>query len=330
MIASPPDASPVATLAHEREWLQVIDQAYGHTPIALTSADDEGRVGVLPAVVVHRPFLGPIVASMPFLDSGGPVGASVAVRRALVDRLLAEARERGARAVEIRCTDRLDVPGHTREDKVNLVLRLNGDPDALWHGFDGRVRNQVRKAERSGLSVERQGAEGLDAFYPIFAARMHDLGSPVHARAFFAAVLAAFQARASVFVVRKDRTPIGALIAIRYGATVAVPWAACLQDHFHLCPNMLLYWQAIRTSAEAGAERFEFGRSTRGSGTYRFKRQWGADEQALFWHTVPVGRSSVRPAPASHHRSLLAGSWRRLPRTVTTRVGPVLRRYLTQ
>ena len=54
------------------------------------------------------------------------------------------------------------------------------------------MRNQVRKAERAGLSVEFGEAEKLDEFYEFFAARMRDLGSPVHAREFFRATLEAF------------------------------------------------------------------------------------------------------------------------------------------
>jgi hypothetical protein len=58
---------------------------------------------MLPAFVVRRPLFGTVVTSMPFLDSGGPCGASPAVTPLLVDRLIAEAHRRRARMLELRC-----------------------------------------------------------------------------------------------------------------------------------------------------------------------------------------------------------------------------------
>ena len=107
---------------------------------------------------------------------------------------------------------------------------------------------------------------------------MRDLGSPVHAREFFRATLEAFGDRARVALVRKGQTPIGGLVALAFKDVLAVPWASCAKEHFALCPNMLLYWETIRAGCMDGFRRFDFGRSTRGSGTYRFKRQWGAQE----------------------------------------------------
>jgi FemAB-related protein (PEP-CTERM system-associated) len=318
-----------AHLAHAPEWFEVIRQAYGHDPLYLAASDDGGRA-VLPAFVVRRPLLGPVVSSMPFLDGGGPASASASLGDALVARLVEEARVLGARAVELRTAARLGLPWTPLEHKVNLTRVLPADPDLLWRQLDGRVRNQVRKAERSGFATRLGGEELLDAFYGVFAARMHELGSPVHGRAFFAAVLQAFAGRARVAVVLRGDRPAGGLIALSFKDTLTVPWAACRREHAPECPNMQLYWEAIRTACREGFRRFDFGRSTRGSGTYRFKRQWGAEEQPLLWYTIPTAPRHSSPSTAPRHPALLAGSWRRLPLALTRRLGPRVRRYLTQ
>ena len=59
-----------------------------------------------------------------------------------------------------------------------------------------------------------------------------------------------------------------------------VPWASSLREYFSLCPNNLLYWEMIRWGCKNGYQRFDFGRSSPDSGTYRFKKQWGAKEEA--------------------------------------------------
>jgi FemAB-related protein (PEP-CTERM system-associated) len=320
-----------AHLAHAPAWFAAIRNAYGHEPLYLAAEHAGGGHGVLPAFIVRRPLLGTLVSSMPFLDGGGPCSSSDAVGDALVARLVEEARAAGAAAVEVRCRRRLALPVAPREHKVNLALPLPADAGALWSALDGAVRNQVRKAQRSGLSVEFGGAEKLDAFYAVFAARMRELGSPVHSPRFFAEVFRAFAGRARVALVRTGATPVGGLVALASGDALTVPWASCLGRYLGLCPNMLLYWEAIARACAEGFRRFDFGRSSRGSGTHRFKRQWGAREEPLFWYTVPL-RGRGRPARPGRGgaATVLAGAWRRLPLALTRRLGPHFRRYLTQ
>jgi len=168
-------------------------------------------------------------------------------------------------------------------------------------------------------------------FYDAFAERMRDLGSPVHHPAFLGAVLDAFGPRARVVLVRKGSVTVGGLITIAFGDRVVAPWATCRKDYFALYPNMLMYWEAIRMACAGGFRCFDFGRSSRQSGTYRFKRQWGAEEEQLFWYTIPLGtrRSASVPTPG-RGAAIAASLWRRLPVSVTRKLGPPIRKYLTQ
>src|SRR5216110_1525017 len=147
-------------------------------------ANSDAGCAVLPAFIVRPSLFAPVITSMPFLDSGGPCGASPAVAALLVERLIAEARARRARLVELRSAERLAIDAQPLDSKVNMTLALDGGPDALWRRFDKGVRNQIRKAERSGLAVDVTGTAGLPAFYDVFVERMRDLGSPVHALTF--------------------------------------------------------------------------------------------------------------------------------------------------
>lgn len=320
-----------SNLAHAPEWFSVIRNAYGHEALYLSAEDTDGRTGVLPAFVVRRPFVGPVVASMPFLDAGGPCTSSAALAHVLVERLVAEARRVSARAVELRCTERLALAAQPMENKVTLTLALPADSDRLWRQLDANIRRKVRKAERSGLSVEFGGAENLAAFYDVFAARMRDLGSPVHAPGFLRAVLDSFGDRARIALIRKGSTPVGGLVALAFKDTVAVPWVSCLKDYFSVYANMLLYWETLRTACVEGFRRFDFGRSTRNSGTYEFKRHWGAVEEPLFWYTIPVApRRHATIAGATRGADLAVRVWQRLPLAVTRSLGPRIRKYLTQ
>jgi serine/alanine adding enzyme len=153
----------------------------------------------------------------------------------------------------------------------------------------------------------------------------------VHARGFFQAVLDGFGDQALIAIVRKDAQPIGGLIALTFKNSLIVPWASSLRQYLSLCPNMLLYWETLRSACLEGFQRFDFGRSSRNSGTYRFKRQWGAVEEPLFWYTIPL-TASLRPTLSSSDpkAALLARLWRYLPLHVTRWLGPHIRKSLTQ
>jgi len=317
------------SLAHAPEWRTIIEAAYGHEPLYLKAEDEAGQVGVLPAFVVRRPLFGTVVTSMPFLDGGGPCSSSPSLSHMLVEQLIAEARRRRARFVDVRCAVPCSLTYRPSDHKVDMTLRLPSQPDALWRGFDKSVRNQIRKAERSGLSVDCGRDASLAEFYDIFAARMRDLGSPVHAFRFLRATVDAFGSRARVMVVRKGREAVGGLIALAHHDMLTVPWAACSKEHFASCPNMLLYWAAIRAACAEGFSAFGFGRSTRQSGTYRFKRQWGATEAPIYWYRIPLASAAAAQAP---HRSgsIVTKIWERLPLPVTRCAGPRIRRFLIE
>jgi FemAB-related protein (PEP-CTERM system-associated) len=319
-------------LSHAAQWAAVIKEAYGHTPLYLVADDDSGNRGILPAFIVRRPILGPIIASMPFLDSGGPRATSSELEAGLLTRLLNEARRIGAHHVHIRASRRLPLAVTPLEHKVRLVLPLTTDPDQVLKKIDRAARSQIRKAERLGLSIDVGGREYLDAFYDVFAVRMHELGSPVHSRAFFDAILDHFGHHASVVIVSKGPTRVGGLIALAYDDELTVPWASCLREYSSLCPNMLLYWATIRTACREGFARFDFGRSTRDSGTYRFKRQWGAQEEPLFWYTIPltVHQEDTPSTRSGAAAEFAVRAWRQLPLGLTRRLGPGVRRYLIQ
>ena len=53
---------------------------------------------------------------------------------------------------------------------------------AEWLALDRKIRNQVRKAEKSSLTAAQGGIELVTDFYQVFSRNMRDLGTPVYPR----------------------------------------------------------------------------------------------------------------------------------------------------
>ena len=313
---------PDTHFAQRTEWLHLITEFFPVSSRWWLAQDETDRiVGVLPA------FRG---RSTLFTPPGGLVADSPEVAATLLDQARADVERGGLRWLELRDQAKewpglLDNPEH-----VTLVLDLAGDEDAQWRSFPAKVRNQVRKAERSGLRCVR-GHDQVEAFHRVFSENMRDLGTPAMERAFFRRALELYGEAAEILVVHGEGRPIGAMFTIRHGQTVHDPWASSLRRHFELCPNNLLYWEALRQAIASGARRFDFGRSQPGSGTYHFKAQYGARPVPLHYQYV-MGTATRIPTLADQKASLDVASrlWRRVPLPVARLLGPRARRFFPE
>jgi len=231
-----------------------------------------------------------------------------------------KSRARRCRHVELRHVGRRFARLPARQHKVAMRLRLER---GMWERLDRKVRNQIRKAQKSGLTVEHGGVELLPDFYTVFARNMRDLGTPVYSRRLFDEVLSTFPDRARLHVVRLRGQPIAAGLTYQTRATVEMPWASSIRDYNDSCPNHLLYWSVIEAAVERGCQLFDFGRSTPGEGTYKFKEQWGAEPLPLHWeYHLTQGSTLPNVSPANARFHLAIELWKKLPLALATRFGP--------
>jgi len=329
------EATPGATLAHAAAWADILRESYGLEPHFLAARGEGGRLqGVLP-LVGFRSLRGVREwISLPFLDTGGVLATSEEAARGLEAAALDLLRRRGGRCLELRGLAAAETEGERESgvDRVDLWLPLEQDEETQWGRLRGKVRNQTRKATKEGLGLREAEPEALlDAFYHPFCVNMRDLGSPVHARSFFAAAIRHFGSRLRLVVAADGARSVGGLVAIHYAQTVSVPWASTLRSERHRCPNNLIYWEALRWSIARGAREFDFGRSPRDAGTHRFKLGWGALERTLCWRRLAADGREI-PLPAVREGALLSRlsmAWTRLPVPVATFLGPRIRRFIS-
>jgi FemAB-related protein (PEP-CTERM system-associated) len=328
------ESRPDASLGHAAAWGRVLRASYRLSIHHLVARELTGRIAGVLALARIRGWRGHVeLVSLPFLDSSGILAAHPDAEAALRAGALALAREVGARAVELRRRAPAAAPSGS-SSRVDLVLPLESAEDLQWKALSAKVRNQTRKAEREGLSLSDSAVPDLLAeFYPVFCENMRDLGSPVHARRFFAAIAQAFGPRVRFVVTRLGSRPVGGLVAIHFGSQVIVPWASTLRSERARCPNNQIYWEAIRWAIQVGAREFDFGRSPRDGGTHRFKLGWGARERELPWLRLsPSGEAlSSTSGPATPSRLLqhISSAWQHLPVPVATFLGARLRRFFS-
>ncbi len=218
-------------------------------------------------------------------------------------------------------------------ERVTMWLELPNDVDTLWKSFPAKVRNQVRKAEREGVTVSAGTTNReFNDFYKLYSKRMHELGTPPHSRRFFKLLMNEFSDSAEFTVAYHENKPIAAIFDIGFGVWRVNLYGASDFARRSLCANNLVYWQALRNGVERGAKWFDFGRSEYGQGQYRFKKQWGAQPRrvAEFWlvKTEEGADGQWQEHESGGYNRGLADIWRRTPRFCADIAGPFLRRFV--
>jgi FemAB-related protein (PEP-CTERM system-associated) len=280
--------------------------------------------GYLALTYVRSFLFGRFLVSLPYVNYGGVVADDENAAGLLLERAVKLADDLKVRYLELRHVDPRNhaALNRSRTDKVHMRLPLPATAEKLWSGLSAKVRNQVRKGQKSDLSVVWGGELLLDEFYRVFSENMRDLGTPVFGRRLFTAILNQFADRAEFCVVRAGKLPVAAALLLHGHGITEVPSASSLRSHNHTCANMLLYWHLLERALGRGQGAFDFGRSTRDSTTFRFKKQWGAEPLACDWQYYQREGDVSEMRQDNPRYEHFIRLWQRLPLGVTRLLGP--------
>ena len=318
--------------SQDLDWLSILNQGFGHRPYSITAETPAGFArGGLPLALVQSALFGKFLVSLPYLNSGGIWAENPAIAHALIDRAVELADELDVKHLELRHEVRCEHPAfnYERTDKVHMRLALPSSPDELMASFKSKLRSQVKKANENPFEVQFGGEELLADFYNVFARNMRDLGTPVYSKNLFRQILSSFASsstgsKAELCVVRLNHQPISGALLVHHAHRTEVPSASALRQFNPTNVNMWMYWQLLQRAIEEGSTEFDFGRSTIGAGTYKFKEQWGAKPSPAVWQYYVRKGDPAQMRPDSSKNQRLVGIWKKLPLWLTRLLGPTI------
>ncbi len=319
---------PEGTVFHTAGWKRAVESNFPYRAEYLLAESDGRITGVLPLFWIKNPLVRGYLVSVAMGVQGGVLADDEATASELAEAASERARVLEASYIAYRNTQA--APGDhlvTGGSYSSFVKELPEDPEACLPGLPRKARAAARKAIRDfGLEASVAGSERLDLFFDLFARNKRHLGSPIYPRAFFAQLMQELPSDL-LFVHANDRIVSGVL-SFYYKGDV-IPYYSGADDRFESMQfSNFMYLKLMEEGARRGLDRFDFGRSRDGSGSFKFKKNQGFEPVPLHYqYELVVGDSIPDLSPDNSRFGIVQATWKRLPLPLVKWLGPRLIRY---
>jgi FemAB-related protein (PEP-CTERM system-associated) len=318
---------PAGSFFHLFGWRRVAREALRHPTYYVLARSEQGVVGVLPLVRVKSLLFGDALTSTPLCVYGGALAQSEDIARELEQFAANMATSLGVDHLEMRnqARSRPDWPG--KDLYYTFRRTLDPDPEKNLASVPRKQRAEIRAGLKNNLRVELD--EGIDRFYDIYSSNLRALGTPVLSRRYFEVLRAVFGPACEITTVVHEQQPIASLMTFWFRDEVLPYYGGGLPAARPLSGYDFMYWDLMRRAAERGTRIYDFGRSKKDTGPFRYKKHWGFEPAALPYQYFLVRAKDVpNLSPTNPKYHYFIETWKRLPLPVTRLVGPMVARYL--
>ncbi len=284
------ESHPHAVFLQLSAWGQ-LKSAFEWSSQKVTLADGGGyiRAG---ALLLFRRIAGLAFAYVP----RGPLTDwdDEATTRALLERIDAAARQRGAAFVKVE-PSLLDTPANralltsyglrpspqTVQPRSTIALDISGSEDEILAQMKSKWRYNIRLAERKEVAVRAGAADDLRHFQALMETTGDRDGFAVHSFDYYRQAFDLLVPRHGVYLYAEyGGQVLASIVVLHCGPMAWYVWGASSDAERNRMPNHALQWAAIRWAKERGATRYDF---------------WGIPDEI---GQVAVGMADGAPVPA--------------------------------
>jgi CelD/BcsL family acetyltransferase involved in cellulose biosynthesis len=276
---------PLNSLFSSQCWTEAVARTYGFKVSASmrNGPRDDGKAHGAILFSQLSDLRGERIVCGPFSDYCDPLTSDVDTWRELVAPLISM-----DVPITLRCLCNQLPARDERFVKVSEAawhgIDLDRPEEEVWDGFWGSARQNIRKAQRNGVTVRAtRQLDDLQVFY-----RMH-----CHVRkskyrllpqpfAFFEQLHASFEKNdgLTILIAEIDGAPVAGTLFLECGGTLYYKFNASVEREG--CPNDLLVWEGIRIGQRRGLKLLDFGASDLDQpGLLRYKRKFATIEQRI-------------------------------------------------
>lgn len=179
------------------------------------------------------------------------------------------------------------LPAAPKPRLPNVVIPVSAGADALWKGYEGKVRKWVKVAEAAGLTVEEDATGArLDEFLAVYTSTMDRRGATswyYFPREFFAAIVEKLPGQFRFFHTLQDDRAVSCDLVLLSADHCYYFLGGTLESAFGLGPNYLLKHRIALWAAARGLKGYVLGGGYEpGDGLFRYKRAYARAGEVMF------------------------------------------------
>jgi FemAB-related protein (PEP-CTERM system-associated) len=317
------------TFFHQTGWKRIVENTFGFEPKYLFASDGGTIKGVLPLFQVPLLPYGKCLISTPFAVYGGICSDDGGTANALLGAAVDFLSGMKGNYIELRHVKSPLLALPKKDLYVTFRRPIFSTEDANMAAIPRKERAEIRKGMKNNLISRWGGEEFLDSFYDIYSCSVRNLGTPVFPKALFRNLLNEFKDKCRILTVRNGDDMIAGVMTFFFKDQVMPYYGGSLKECFSLSVNDFMYWDLLRHGLNSGYKVFDFGRSKKGTGSYKFKEHWGFVPEPLeYQYYLPDGASMPNVSPSNPKFAFAINVWRRLPLKIANLIGPPITRYL--
>jgi serine/alanine adding enzyme len=173
--------------------------------------------------------------------------------------------------------------GYYHEEHLNILIDLNPSEEQLWKGIHSKRRNEIRKAEKEGVTVDEiNNPDNIRRSYSILKEVYQRAKLPIPDQSLFnnAFKILGSKGYMKVFGAFYQKKLIGTMYVFSYHKRIYDWYAGSFRDYYKKHPNDLIPWVVIKKSKAQGFSVFDFGGAGKPGMPYKvrdYKQQYGGE-----------------------------------------------------
>jgi hypothetical protein len=279
---------------YQSVWSGVLKKGLGGQPLYFYLREGGEIVAGLPGVLLNFKIFKILYASIPY----GQLIGEKSYYPTFLELLENEFRRRGID--QIRLTESPFSESYPPESSFKSVsakctlLDLKGyDKEKIWEGYKKNIRRDVRKAQRSGVTIQRgDSGEDIIRFYKLYLASMErNRAMAKYSFRWFEALYEMITKKGlGAFLMAELNEVAIAGVVLIYSASSAHYFHNGSQYEFlKFCPNELLVHSSIENAVEKKVSFFDFmGSDPNDLSLLRFKEKWGGQSKDIYTYVKDV------------------------------------------
>lgn len=335
---------PHGTFFHVTGWKRVVEKSFGHRSFYLVAekgennsavkhvsgSDTNGSIlGVFPLFTIKSFVFGRSMISLPFAPYGGILADNQEVEKSLYLEALALTKKENLDYLEVRNGNN-SLPDLSEKDLYYTFKKeILTTEDENLKAIPRKSRRMVRLGIKNDLESSWGDEELLNEFYNLFAFSYHDFGTPVFSKSYLKRLLKEFGEYCRILIIKKDGHPLSGVLSFFFKDEVIPYYFGAYPASREYAANDFLYWKLMVTAMERGCTSFDFGRSKKDTGPFRFKKHWGFEPKPLpyqFYLNKISELPNISPANPKYRQRIEL--WKKMPLWTTKLIGPRIVKYI--